>query len=67
MRQKIGRQSSKKIVKRFLFFPKILPVNHRDGELEKRWLETATISQWLGSSGEWWDGYFIDEERNGEN
>jgi Rieske Fe-S protein len=60
MKYKIGKQSSKRVVKRFLLLPKTLPVNNRDGEIEVRWLERVSICQWLGCSGTWWDGFFIE-------
>jgi hypothetical protein len=62
MRYTIGKPKSERTVKRFLLFPKMLPVGNENGKIEMRWLETVNICKWLGWSGTWWDGFFVDEK-----
>ena len=75
MRKFVGPQQQIKLyesrtVKRFLWFPKLLPIGSENGPLEWRWLEWAGIHQDVGKNlwrelG-WFDRYWEADQEGQE-
>jgi hypothetical protein len=56
--KKDPRNWETRTVTKFLFIPKVLPINHTSGPKEVRWLERVRIRQYrchFRWFDEWWD------------